>query len=181
MKNVKPAFALLALVSLGSLLGCSKTASKVPDLNTTLRTSLNQAGLKDVTSSQDAEKGVITLGGRVPAESDKAQAGNLAKSMAGTEVVANEITVIPPGQSDAKTVASDLDKGIGGNLSAALIEAKLDDKVKFTVNNGVVTLTGEVDSKSKRAQGAQVAAAIQNVSQVVNELQVKNQKATSTN
>ena len=125
--------------------------------------------------------GVITLGGHVPAESDKAQAESLAKSVAGSEVLANHIAVIPPGQPDAKTVASDLDKGIGGNLSAALIEAKLDDKVKFTVKNGVVTLTGEVDSKSKRAQGQQVATAIQNVSQVVNELQVKNQKATSSN
>jgi osmotically-inducible protein OsmY len=181
MNNLRPAFALLALISLGSLLGCSSTASKVPDLNATLRTSLDQAGLKEVTSNQDAEKGVITLSGHVPAASDKAQAENLAKSMAGSEVVANQITVIPPGQPDAKTVASDLDKGIGGNLNAALIEAKLDDNVKFTVNNGVVTLTGAVDSTSKRAQGQQVAAAIQNVSQVVNELQVKNQKATSSN
>jgi osmotically-inducible protein OsmY len=53
--------------------------------------------------------------------------------------------------------------------------------VKFTVKNGVVILTGNVDSKSKRTQGQQVAAAIQNVSQVVNELQVKDQKATSSN
>ena len=181
MKNLKPAFALLAIASLGALLGCSSTASKTPNLNTTLRTSLDQAGLKDVTSSQDAEKGVITLGGHVPAESDKAQAENLAKSVAGTEVVANQIAVIPPGQPDAKTVPSDLDKGIGGNLNAALIEAKLDDNVKFTVKNGVVILTGNVDSKSKRTQGQQVAAAIQNVSQVVNELQVKDQKATSSN
>jgi osmotically-inducible protein OsmY len=181
MNHLKLATAPLAFLSFGWLLGCSSTASKIPDLNTTLRASLDQAGLKGVTSNQDAEKGVITLGGHVPAESDKAQAENLAKSVAGSEVVANEITVIPPGQPDAKTVASDLDKGIGGNLSAALIEAKLDDNIKFTVKNGVVTLTGEVDSKSQRVQGQQVAAAIQNVSQVVNELQVKNQKATSFN
>jgi len=181
MKNLKPALALLALVSLGVLLGCTTTASKAPDLNTTLRTSLDQAGLKDVTSSQDAEKGVITLGGHVPAEGDKAQAESLAKSVAGSEVVANQIAVIPPGQSDAKTVNSDLDNGITGNLNAALVEAKLDDKVKFTVKNGVVTLTGDVNSKAKRAQGQQIAAAIQNVNQVVNELQVKNQKATSSN
>jgi osmotically-inducible protein OsmY len=181
MKSLKPAFALMATVSLVSLLGCSSTASKVPDLNTTLRTSLDQAGLKDVTSNQDAEKGVITLGGHVPAESDKAQAENLAKSVAGSEVVANQIAVIPPGQPDVKTVDLDIDKGISGNLNAALIQAKLDDNVKFTVKNGVVTLTGNVESKSKRTEGQQAAAAIQNVSQVVNELQVKDQKATSSN
>ena len=181
MNNLKRVSALLALAALGSLLACSSAASKAPSLNTTLRTSLDQAGLQDVTSSQDAEKGVITLGGHVPAESDKAQAKNLAKSIAGPEVVANQITMIPPDQPYAKTAASDPDKGIGGNLNAALVEAKLDDNVKFTVKNAIITLTGDFDSKSKRAQGQQVAARIQNVSPVVNELQEKNQKAMSSN
>jgi osmotically-inducible protein OsmY len=43
-----------------------------------------------------------------------------------------------------------------------------------------VTLTGEVNSESKRAQVAQVASTVPNVQQVVNELQVKGQKATTT-
>jgi osmotically-inducible protein OsmY len=43
-----------------------------------------------------------------------------------------------------------------------------------------VTLTGEVSSQAKRAQVEQVASTVPNVQQVVNELQVKNQKATST-
>ena len=45
---------------------------------------------------------------------------------------------------------SDLDKGIEQNLDAALIESKLHDGVKYAVKNHVVTLTGEVDSQSKR-------------------------------
>jgi osmotically-inducible protein OsmY len=45
----------------------------------------------------------------------------------------------------------------------------------------VVTLTGDVNSQAKRAQAEQVAAAVLNVDQVVNELQVKKQKATSSN
>jgi osmotically-inducible protein OsmY len=53
--------------------------------------------------------------------------------------------------------------------------------VKHDVKNGVVTLTGEVSSQSERAQVETVAAAVPNVLQVVNELQVKNQKATSSN
>jgi len=40
-------------------------------------------------------------------------------------------------------------------------------------------LKGEVDSQAKRAEVAKVAAAVPNVDQVVNEVQVKNQKATS--
>jgi osmotically-inducible protein OsmY len=42
-------------------------------------------------------------------------------------------------------------------------------------------LTGEVNSEAKRAQAEQVASTVPNVQQVVNELQVKGQKATSSN
>ncbi len=181
MKTLKPTLVLVTLVSLGSLLGCSTLSSKAPDLSVTLRKSFDQAGLKDVTLSQDRDKGVVTLGGHVAADSDKAQAESLAKSLAGSEVVANQIAVTPAGEPDAKAVISGLDKGIEGNLDAALIEAKLDHSVKFTVKNQVVTLTGDVDSASKRADSQQIAASVQNVSQVVNELQVKDQKATSSN
>jgi osmotically-inducible protein OsmY len=65
-------------------------------------------------------------------------------------------------------------------LDAALIQSKFQKGVKYDVKSGVVTLTGEVSSQSKRAQVEQVASTVPNVKQVVNELQVKNQKATST-
>ncbi len=97
-------------------------------------------------------------------------------------MVANEIAVIPPGvESAAKKVNADLDKGIESNLDAALIQARLHKTVNYAVKNNVVTLTGDVDSQSKRAQAEQVASAVLNVQQVVNELQVKGQKATSSN
>ena len=44
---------------------------------------------------------------------------------------------------------------------------------------GGVTLTGGGNSQARRAQVKNVASAVPNVQQVVNELQVKNQKATS--
>jgi osmotically-inducible protein OsmY len=95
--------------------------------------------------------------------------------------VSNQIGVIPPAaESEAKTVNSDLDKGIEENLDAALIQNRLKKGVKYDVKNGVVTLTGEVHSQAKRAQVEKVASAVPNVQQVVNELQVNNQKATSS-
>jgi osmotically-inducible protein OsmY len=48
------------------------------------------------------------------------------------------------------------------------------------VKNGVVTLTGEVNSEDKRARAEKVATEVPNVTQVVNDLQVKNQKASSS-
>ena len=132
--------------------------------------------------AQDRDKSVVTLGGHVATEGDKGQAESIARSMAGIQVVANQIAVLPPGDaSDAKRMNSDLDKGIASNLDAALIQAKLHDNVKYTVTNNVVTLTGDVDSENKRGRAQQVASTVPNVQQVVNELQVKAQKATSSN
>lgn len=76
---------------------------------------------------------------------------------------------------------SDLDTGIEKNLDAALIQNGQQRNVKYDVKNGVVTLTGEVSSHSVRAQAEQVASSVPNVKQVVNELQFKNQKASSSN
>jgi osmotically-inducible protein OsmY len=52
--------------------------------------------------------------------------------------------------------------------------------VKYSVKNHVVTLTGDVDSQAKRTRAGEIASTVPNVQQVVNELQVKKQKATSS-
>ena len=181
MKKLKPCFTLLALLGFGVFVGCSTTSTKSPDVSDNIRKSLEQANLKDVSVSQDRDKGVVTLGGHVAAEGDKSQAESIAKSIASGQVVSNQIAVIPPGaESDAKAVNSDLDKGVEKNLDAALIQNRLHKSVKYDVKNGVVTLTGEVNSQSQRAQAERVATSVPNVKQVVNELQVKNQKARSS-
>src|ERR1700692_2781009 len=180
MKALKLCWSLLAVAVVGVLVGCSTSSTKAADVSDSIRTSLDQAGFKDVSTSQDRDKGVVTLGGHVAAEGDKSHAESIARSFAGAQVVSNQIAVIPPGaESEAKSVNSDLDKGIESNLDAALIQVRLHETVKYAVKNHVVTLTGEVDSQSKRARAEEVAAAVVNVYQVVNELQVKGQKATS--
>ncbi|MGB9159252.1 MAG: BON domain-containing protein, partial [Candidatus Sulfotelmatobacter sp.] len=91
------------------------------------------------------------------------------------------IAVIPVGaEKEAKAVNSDLDQGIEKNLDAALIQNKLHKSVKYEVKNGVVTLNGEVNSENKRSRAEKVATGVPNVTQVVNNLQVKNQKASSS-
>jgi osmotically-inducible protein OsmY len=181
MKTLKLCLSLLALLVVGTLVSCSGTATQSPDVSDSIRKSLDQAGLKDVTVSQDRAKGVVTLGGHVAADADKTQAESIAKSIATAQVVANQISVLPPGvESEAKAVNSDLDKGIENNLDAALIQNGLQKSVKYDVKNGVVTLTGEVNSQSKRRQAADIASSVPNVQQVVNNLQIKNQKATSS-
>ncbi len=180
MKRVKLLASLLTLLVAGTLAGCS-SITKSPDVSDSIRKSLDQSGLQDVSVSQDRDKGVVTLGGHVPSDGDKSQAESIATSIAGGQVVSNQIGVIPPdAQSEAKTINSDLDDGIGKNLDAALIQQRLNKHVEYDVKNGVVTLTGEVNSQARRAQVEYVASAVPNVQQVVNELQVKDQKATSS-
>jgi hyperosmotically inducible protein len=181
MKKLKLSVAMLTLLSAGFVAGCASTDVKSPDVSSSIRTSLDQAGLKDVSVNQDRDKGVVTLGGQVVSDSDKERAEALARSLAGPQVVADQIAVLPPGlEKEARAVDSDLDAGIERNLDAALIQNRLHENVKYEVKSGVVTLTGEVNSESTRARAGKVANGVPNVLQVVNDLQVKNQKATSS-
>jgi osmotically-inducible protein OsmY len=181
MKMLRPYLGLLTLIVLGALSGCSGANTRSPDVADSIRKSLDQAGLKDVSVSQDRDKGVVALGGHVASDAEKSQAESITKSLAAGQVVANQIAVLPPRvERDTKAVNSDLDKGIEKNLDAALIQNGLQKVVEYDVKNQVVTLTGEVNSQSKRTQAEKLASSVPNVQQVVNELQVKNQKATSS-
>src|SRR6202049_2309709 len=181
MNNTRFALTMAFLLAAGTLASCSETPAKSPDVSDGVRKSLDQAGLKDVTVRQDRDKGVVTLDGQVPNDGDKTQAESLAKSLAGTQVVADQIAVLPPGlEKEAKAVNSDLDEGIEKNLDAVLIQSNLHKNVKYEVKSGVVTLTGEVNSENKRARAEKVATGVPNVQQVVNNLQIRNQKASSS-
>lgn len=173
--------ALLTIFAVGAFSGCSSTPTQSADVADSIRQSLTQAGLKDVSVSQDRDKGVVTLTGTTTSDADKAQAESIARSVAGSQVIADQIAVRPPGgESIAKKVDSDLDAGIGKNFDAVLLQHKLDRNVKYDVKNGVLTLTGNVNSQARRASVEHLAAGVPNVKQVVNELEVKDQKASST-
>ena len=77
--------------------GCTNHSTKAPDVTAGVRQALDQAGLKDVSVSQDRDKNLITLTGKVAGDNDKVQAESIARSIAGTQVVSNQISVRPPG------------------------------------------------------------------------------------
>jgi hyperosmotically inducible periplasmic protein len=168
---------LLAALAAALFSGCSST-TEYPDVAGNVKKTLQANGLNQVDVSQDRQKGVVTLTGKVDSDQDKAKAETLAKTEAGNQVVADEIAVEPKG-SEAATVNADVDKAIEKNLDAALIQNHLNKTVKYSVKNGVVTLTGNVRTEQERHQAADIAKAVPNVQQVVNELQLKNRPATS--
>ena len=90
---------------------CSKQAQ--PTYKDSVKTALEQADLKDVSVSEDADKNTITLGGTLHSEDAKQKAADVAKASAGARIVVNEVSVQPVGQeSEAKSISSNLDDGI---------------------------------------------------------------------
>jgi len=136
---------------------------------------LKQAGLNDVSTDVDADKAVITLSGNVQSDEQKQQAEQIAKSAAPNFVVANELGVRPQGMEDqAKKIDSAQDDAIKSQFEALSAKNKWDAQdINVDVNNGVLTLKGDVNNAAQRAQIEKAAAKIPNVEQVVNELQVR--------
>jgi osmotically-inducible protein OsmY len=179
MRYVKSVLGIFLTFTLAATLSCSKR-DQTPDVSNDVRHALDQAGLNDVKVSDDRDKAVVTLTGNVGSEDDKARAASIAHSVAGNQVVANEIGVRPNGdQSTARKVDSDLDSAIDKNLDAMLVQHRLKRDVRYDVNNGVVTLKGDVRSEGQRSSVEKLAGQVPNVKQVVNELEVKDQRATS--
>jgi hyperosmotically inducible periplasmic protein len=178
--EIKIASVLLVSIAIAATLACSDR-SKAPDVSSDVRHALAQAGLNDVSVSQDRDKGLVTLSGKVRTDDDKARAESIARSIAGSQVVSNEIGVRPHGdEGTARKVDSDLDSGIDKNLDAMLVQHRLKRDVKYDVNNGVVTLKGNVNSHDQRASVQRLAEQVPNVKQVVNEIEVKHERATSS-
>ena len=170
---------LMTLTALTMLLGCSERNTSA-NVKGDVEQALNQAGLKSVNVSQDRDKGVVTLTGDVETEADKQRAEGIAKSMVRSAVIANEIGVRPSGlESEAKKVDSSLDSAIEKNFEALVVGRQLGHDIKYSAKNGVITLSGDVNSIERRNEIEHLAASVPNVKQVVYELQVKEMKATS--
>src|SRR5580692_2749161 len=88
---------LLTIIAVGSFTGCSSAPTKSADVEGPIRQSLDQAGLKDVSVSQDRDKGVVTLTGTTTSEGDKSQAESIATSIATGQVISDQIAVRPAG------------------------------------------------------------------------------------
>ena len=82
MKTSKHSAAWILLFLAISFAACSSTP-KSPDVSGDIHRSLDSSGFRDVSVSQDRDKGVVTLAGHVQSEDEKARAESIAKSIAG--------------------------------------------------------------------------------------------------
>jgi len=162
--------------------GCSSQKANTPSFKDAVQKAMDNDNFKDVNVAEDKDKGVITLSGKVNSEDDKAKAEQDAKTAAPGLIVSNQISVEPQGaESQARGIEKNVDGAIKDNLKAALIANHLDDQnIKSDVKNGVVTLSGSVDSPQTRADAEKIAASVPNTEQVVNELKVKHSRASGS-
>ena len=170
--------AIVAFAAITMLFGCVACSSKTGDSGSykdSVKQALQQAELTDVSVSEDRDKNTLTLGGTVHSDDAKGKAGDVAKAAAGNRIVVNEVSVQPVGaESDAKSIASNVDSAIEKNYKAALISNGLDKQhIDFDAKNGVLTLKGSVKTVAQRQEAQSAATSVPNVQQVLNQIDVK--------
>ena len=166
-----------------AIAGCNKNPAH-PDDKSQVTNALSSNNLSNVSVSQDQDKGVITLTGNVNSQDQKTQAESLAQQAAPGYTIADEIGVQPAGaEGQAKSVASSLDSGIEDNFKAALKENKnLDDQsIDYSAKNGTLVLKGSVKTAAQKKEAEHLAKKVPNVQQVVNEIEVKPDKHSTSN
>jgi hyperosmotically inducible protein len=169
---------ILASVAIATLFLCVACSSKSEDsasYKDSVKKALEQAELTNVSVAEDREKNTVTLAGTVHSDDAKAKATDVARGAAGNRTVVNEVSVQPVGaETDAKTIASNVDDAIERNYKAALISNGLQKQhIDFKAKNGVLTIKGTVKTVAQRQRAQTVAASVPNVQQVLNQIDVK--------
>jgi len=156
-------------------MACSKQQTSRVAYEDGVKNALKQAELTDVNVREDAAKNTITLTGKVHSEDAKLEAARVAQTAGGDRLIVNEISVQPVGvESDARNVARNSDDAIEKNFKAALIAQGLDrQRINYDAQNGVLKLSGTVQSVPERVEAEKLAQAVPNVQQVVNQIDVR--------
>ena len=95
------------------------------------------------------------------------------------------------GLGTAAVAASTTEKGFSTSVSDTVIEAKLTDKfikndtsfvtgVESSVSNGSVLMTGKLDTQDQKILATRLAWEIKGVKEVINEIQIVNEKSLKT-
>lgn len=145
---------------------------RTPDYEKTADDALSTAALDDVEANYDNDAKTIHLTGTVNTENERQRATDVVQKAVGTGAqVANEVTVA----NRDEDIANDFDGALETRLDELVDnEADLkDNSIGFDVNNGVITITGDVNSAAERDRVGDIARSQPGVKDVVNSLEVK--------
>lgn len=148
--------------------GCNRG----PDPKANVSDQLKNANIHDVNVDYDRDAKVVHLKGAVASAAERSRAEEVAQRAVGTTgTVANELTV--KGATDR--TADDFDGTIRSELKAKVDNDPIlkDRHINFDVNNGVVTIKGDVGSAAEKDKVGQMAKSTENVKEVVNSVDVQ--------
>jgi hyperosmotically inducible protein len=156
-----------------SLAGCERRSAGDTTINTAVK---NRLAAEPTTSAAkidvDTSNGVVTLSGKVPTAAERSEAERIARNTQGVRQVVNNISTEGGGGPGATS---------GGTSNDTLILTSIKSKylangiigTNVDVNNGEVTITGEVDNPQEKAKAEQIARQTSGVKSVKNQLTIK--------
>lgn len=154
-----------------ALSGFRRTAMKNKTLQESVETELSWDPRLDATSiGVSANDGVITLSGSVATYAEKLDAEQTALRVRGVHGLAENINVRPFGD-----VGLNDDEIAKRAISSLEWDVMVPDKsIQLVVEDGYVTLTGEVDWDFQRAAAARAIHRLYGVRQITNNITLKN-------
>lgn len=183
MKNIRPFIVLLCLATSMLMIapGCSSTATRASTgeyiddsvVTTKVKTDLaRDAATPGSAISVETFKGRVLLSGFVDKAEQKAQAGSVAAKVAGAKDVLNHLSV----KTSRATTGEFIDDSvITTKVKAALLRADGIPASAISVETfqGVVLLSGFLDTAAQKSNAATITAKIEGVKDVSDALVLK--------
>ncbi|MEJ2207265.1 MAG: BON domain-containing protein [Gemmatimonadota bacterium] len=117
--------------------------------------------------------GVVTLTGRVHDGSQKSHATDVAGRVRAVRLVVNEIRVQPETGTITENSDATLARAIRDSFRRNWTTSRVADRIRVDVEDGVATLTGDLDTWDERLEAGSVALRTEGVWKVQNRLTVK--------
>lgn len=167
----------------------SAESSRVRDID--IRADLLQSILKSPTLSNKkidvkVEKQVVTLSGTVDTQADRNGAEQLARSIDGVTSVTNNLAVANPTAAteppSAPKPSGDPNTDLAKRVEFELFRSGAFDltSLKVAANNGAITLSGSVRSKSEELLAERITQGVDGVKTVKNDLRVSGKPSKSS-
>ena len=172
---------MVAVLAIGSMAACSPTRTTrsagegIDDaaLTAKVKTAITREHASNaVKVDVETYRGDVQLNGFVDSAQTKADAGRIAKTVAGVKSVSNNLKV----QTSERTAGEAVDDTV---ITAKVKTALTQDPdvaardVNVETREGVVQLGGFVDSSAQKSKASEVTRRIAGVKQVDNQLEVK--------
>jgi hyperosmotically inducible periplasmic protein len=150
-----------------------------PDPKNQVSDELKNASINDVNVDYDRHAKVVHLKGAVDSAAERSRAEEIARHAVGTSgTVANELTVKGVDSRSADDHDGDIRRVLNDKVDN---DAVLKDRdINFDVNNGVVTIKGDVRTAAEKQKVGEMAPATENVKDVVNSLDIKNDRTANS-